>query len=143
MFHPVKFQQFSFNTIQRIACRDDSSCLEYLQLRKPLIFSLVMGLTLFMSFTTDAHAGDQRWLTLTNTDRAIVDRIAADLYVSRIREAQWRAMQQGRHPQQSVPHWTVLSAADKAGYRRQAMDILGAQFQHIPYQAHGQIGRGI
>jgi len=69
-----------------------------------------------MSFSSKALAGDQRWLALSVNDRVIVDRLASDLFRTHIYVNQI-----------SAPEWRYLNPAQKAPFRRNAMDILGAR----------------
>lgn len=114
------------------------------------------------SAASGAQAGDGRWLGLSSSDRAIIDRMASDLYAAegvndpyqasrdyaraapvdqaRFRQERrntWRshgANQQFYQAPARTPY-ARLSPAQKAAYRRRAMDILGAQ--HRAYRAPG------
>jgi len=101
-------------------------------LRRPFIFSLVLSLALLMSFSSKALAGDQRWLALSVNDRVIVDRLASDLFRTHIYVNQI-----------SAPEWRYLNPAQKAPFRRNAMDILGAQASAPPQRAPAPYGHDI
>ncbi len=100
-------------------------------MRRPFLFSLVLTLTLFCSFAPEAAAGDSRWLSLTPADRAIVDRLAADIYQTEIDGAMRQQIEaqtsrayangqpvdQARFRAQRREDWRAMSPSQRAALR--------------------------
>ncbi|MEM9169582.1 MAG: hypothetical protein AAGC56_07980 [Pseudomonadota bacterium] len=95
---------------------------------------------------TPVLAGDARWLTLTADERAMVDRVAADLFAEAFAAADtgedWGASVRRWSAEQGVaqdaavppaaqdayfPTFDTLSTAEQAPFRRRAMDALGVR----------------
>ncbi|MEQ8936523.1 MAG: hypothetical protein RIE56_12110 [Amphiplicatus sp.] len=60
-------------------------------MRRPITFGVIVGMTLFASFTPQANAQmgvDMRWEVLAAGERRIIDRLAAQFYEEELRYAQ-------------------------------------------------------
>ena len=116
-------------------------------LRKKQLLSLLAALPLAV-MPHLAHAGDQRWLSLSASSRALVDRLAGEIYAEEAASAgynnnseyyaQWAPADRARYRAERRRDWRGgngnaganfgnLSPAQKAPFRQRAMDILGAQ----------------
>lgn len=87
-------------------------------MRRPFLFSFVLTLTLFCSFTPNAVAGDSRWLSLSPSDRAIVDRLAADIYQGDIDQTQRQAIEA-----ETSRAYSQGQAVDQARFRENRRDV--------------------
>lgn len=84
-------------------------------MRRPLLFWMALGATLF--FSVSSNAGDERWLHLSANDRGLVDRIAADLYQTEVQAIQSRAIES-----QTSSLYTRGEPVDRARFRAQRRD---------------------
>ncbi|MEL7489534.1 MAG: hypothetical protein AAGJ73_02355 [Pseudomonadota bacterium] len=86
-------------------------------MRKPFTFSLVLTLTLLLSFSSEALAGDARWLALSHDDRVFVDRVAADLYQSELKRPHARDIEA-----ETSRSYARGAPVDRARFREQRRD---------------------
>lgn len=64
-------------------------------MRRPLTFGLFFGLAAFGSLSPNAHSEtiDMRWEVLAESEKAIIDRLAADFYEDSLRQSQASAIE--------------------------------------------------
>ncbi|MEL7486066.1 MAG: hypothetical protein AAGJ87_02495, partial [Pseudomonadota bacterium] len=100
-------------------------------LRRPFLFFLVFAIFFCGSLSSEALAGDARWLSLSPQERALVDRVAADLYESSLSRPDARTLEQltSRAYASGAPvdrarfrafrreEWRALSPAERAALR--------------------------
>ena len=72
-------------------------------MRRPILFSVVFGATIFLSVNVQVHAEsplsvtgpDLRWNVLSDDEKALIDRIAADFYEATLRPSQSQTIEDG------------------------------------------------
>lgn len=83
-------------------------------MRRPLTFGVIFGMATFLSFAPDAHAqtADMRWEALSESERGLIDRLAADFYEDGLRQAQSDAIET-----RTNEIYREAQPADRARYR--------------------------
>lgn len=91
------------------------------QLRRPLVFGVVFGLTTFLSVNVSVQAEDRssvmrgydvRWEALAPDEKAMVDRMAADFYQDTLRHAQASAIEEN-----TLRSYLALDPVERAEFR--------------------------
>lgn len=81
-----------------------------------------------------AHAQNQwydpRWEALSPSERMIIDRVAAEIYVDAVRAQQFQAAGSPYGVRSGTPHYRTLADIQKAPFRAYAINQLTGQAPH-------------